>query len=277
MFRNERQRRAAFSRMASAPRTFGRRVKQRVNQADSRTLGATTAGALGASMAPWVTHVEGFGTREALRSPGKYLWALGKQFPHMGTYAAIPAAATLGALALQRRRDQKAGRKPMSTKDIAKRVGTAGAVGFGGWLGERAILHSLPAFMNQPFVGRPMTNRLRAELLLGHGLPLAIGAGAIGVLAHRAARKQGEARKVQAPEVIKKTAPIGAATLMGHWFGVDRLVHKSGILYNRPRLAAAYYKGVNPAVLMGSVPAYMAYRMLKRRRELQQQHTRRAA
>lgn len=265
--RSDLQRRAMFAQLGQHQRSFRRRVHKRVEGTSSAALAAAAGTAGVASVLPHVTHLPGFETtRQAARAPWQYIKTLGKQFPHMGTYAAIPAAVVAGTLAYQK---WKHPRRKLTKGDVARKVGLAGGVGLGGWLAERSIIHSLPALMNEPFVGRPMTRKLRAELVLGHGLPLAAAATGIGVLAHRIARKHGEARQTDAGRNIRRAAMIGAPLLLASWYGGDQLM-KRGIL--KPshvwrNIPTPWGKKVfdlrRHGLEMSAVPAYLGYRMAR--------------
>lgn len=218
----------------------GRRyVTEKVKKLPGWAKGALAGGALVAATRPVVTHV----------SRGLFLRKWG---PHLGLSAAAPA---LG-FAIAKRRE----RGPL--KKEASNIAGMAALGLGGFFGERALLHSMPAVVPRKYLGKwAGLHKHKIAWALAHGLPLAIlaASGAMAGKALLSRRHDPEARKV------KKLALMGFGTQIGletakHFLPKRRLIKLGGA-----RLARGFSLGTR-AISLGAIPAYSAYLVLRQHR-----------
>lgn len=199
----------------------------------------------------------------SLKDTGKYSKEIIKGYPQLKFYPAIPAAAAY----LAAREEDETGRHKHTRKQALTRAGTAGAVGLGAFLGERAMFHSLPALIPNKLAkaaaGIHVTPALRKELLLQHGVPLGVSALALAAIAHKVAKKHGYAKEQKAYKMLRTGALVGLGTVVGH-FAANQVLRRYG-----KGMTPLVAKAAQKAVDMGVVPpllAYQAWKSMRKRR-----------
>src|SRR5207253_5973338 len=94
--------------------------------------------------------------------------------PHLGAYTAAPI---IGLIVSKRAQGQSIEKTFKTNK---KQLLGAGAVGFGSFLGERAILHGLTAFVPKSQLPEEFAkNFSRFAWFAGHGVPLGVASAGI--------------------------------------------------------------------------------------------------